>query len=138
MIVVTIAESNRNTYFLDLRYMGPLSWLNFKGSWGNAKSGCDLEPLSGECRLNNGPHYPEGPDDIPPPHIQRTRYIPQPQVPPVAYVARRSTVPAAAVPYNPPKHYVLDYRQPQQLQPLQYRLVLPPSSGATTAAAGWR
>jgi len=54
-------------------YVGQLGWLNFRGQWGNTKKGCDLEPISGECRLNNGPFYPEGPDDMAPPRITRTR-----------------------------------------------------------------
>jgi len=59
-------------------YVGELGWLNFRGRWGNTKNGCDLEPISGECRMNNGPFYPEGPDDMPPPRITRTRYLSQP------------------------------------------------------------
>jgi hypothetical protein len=35
---------------------GSLSWLNYPGRWGNPKSGCSvLEPISGECVLNDGP-----------------------------------------------------------------------------------
>jgi hypothetical protein len=37
-------------------YTGSLAWLNYKGRWGNPKSGCGtLESISGECVLNDGP-----------------------------------------------------------------------------------
>lgn len=37
-------------------YSGSLAWLNYRGRWGNPKSGCDpLESISGECVLNDGP-----------------------------------------------------------------------------------
>jgi hypothetical protein len=80
------------------RYLGQLEWLNFRGEWGNAKNGCDLEPLSGECRLNHGPIFPGGPDDMPPPRIQRSRQTvstvaPQLQSPPPHYLAYTPTVP---------------------------------------------
>lgn len=83
------------------RYAGQLEWLNFRGEWGNAKNGCDLEPLSGECRLNHGPIFPGGPDDMPPPRIQRSRQTvttvaPPPPLqspPPPHYLAYTPTVP---------------------------------------------
>jgi hypothetical protein len=37
-------------------YTGSLAWLNYRGRWGNPKSGCEtLEDISGECVLNDGP-----------------------------------------------------------------------------------
>lgn len=40
-------------------YTGKDAWMNFKGSWGNPKQGCDIyERLSGECQLNGGPSGP--------------------------------------------------------------------------------
>ncbi len=72
-ILMTMSKISITFYFK--RYVGQLGWLNFRGEWGNAKSGCDLEPLSGECRLNHGPVFPGGPDDMPPPRIQRSRYV---------------------------------------------------------------
>ncbi|XP_045027943.1 uncharacterized protein LOC116922056 isoform X2 [Daphnia magna] len=79
-------------------YAGPLEWLNFRGGWGNAKNGCDLERLSGECRLNHGPIFPGGPDDMPPPRIQRSRQAaptvaPILQLPPPHYLAYTPTIP---------------------------------------------
>lgn len=80
------------------RYAGPLEWLNFRGGWGNAKNGCDLERLSGECRLNHGPIFPGGPDDMPPPRIQRSRQAaptvaPILPLPPPHYLAYTPTIP---------------------------------------------
>jgi hypothetical protein len=81
------------------RYAGQLEWLNFRGEWGNAKNGCDLEPLSGECRLNHGPIFPGGPDDMPPPRIQRSRQTAVPTVapslqsPPPHFLAYTPTIP---------------------------------------------
>ncbi|KAK4012057.1 hypothetical protein OUZ56_021158 [Daphnia magna] len=79
-------------------YAGPLEWLNFRGGWGNAKNGCDLERLSGECRLNHGPIFPGGPDDMPPPRIQRSRQAaptvaPILPLPPPHYLAYTPTIP---------------------------------------------
>ena len=87
------------SFVLFKRYIGQLGWLNFRGRWGNAKNGCDLEPISGECRLNHGPIFPGGPDDIPPPRIQRSRNHPQLPVvtpPPPYYLVRSVAVVAAA------------------------------------------
>lgn len=72
------------------RYTGNLAWLNFRGDWGNAKSGCDFEAVSGECKMNHGPTFPGGPDDIPPPRIQRSRQsAPAPSQP----IANRYSIP---------------------------------------------
>lgn len=68
----------------ECRYAGSLAWLNFRGDWGNAKSGCDFEAVSGECKMNHGPTFPGGPDDIPPPRIQRSRQSAPAPSPPVA------------------------------------------------------
>ncbi|WP_166658097.1 Vps62-related protein [Actinokineospora alba] len=40
-------------------YTGSLSWLDIASRWGNPKSGCAVvEPVSGECVLNDGPAGP--------------------------------------------------------------------------------
>lgn len=79
-------------------YVGQWGWLNFRGEWGNTKNGCDLEPISGECRLNHGPIFPGGPDDMPPPRIQRSRQastVPpaRPSIASPHYLAYTPTVP---------------------------------------------
>lgn len=94
LIVLLISSSS-------VSYVGQWGWLNFRGEWGNSKNGCDLEPLSGECRLNHGPIFPGGPDDMPPPRIQRSRQAStispiQISLPPPPHLAYTPTLPPLA------------------------------------------
>ena len=152
-------------YFSSLRYIGQLGWLNFRGRWGNAKNGCDLEPISGECRLNHGPIFPGGPDDIPPPRIQRSRNHPQLPVvtpPPPYYLVRSVAVVAAAAaatssavrpqvilpsgrtihsqmpPPQPPPPPLVQQQQPQQQLAMRSGSIAGPSTPLYTANSRYK
>ena len=128
------SSSSSSIFFFSLSYAGPLGWLNFRGEWGNSKNGCDLEPLSGECRLNHGPIFPGGPDDMPPPRIQRSRQTvttlapPPLPSPPPHYLIYTSSVPQLARQQAPAGRAsgILNYR---------YKRRDPASSGSVPVAA---
>ncbi|XP_071519929.1 uncharacterized protein [Panulirus ornatus] len=53
-------------YDPDTEYEGDRHYLNYRGRWGNLRRGCEVQPVSGECVLDDGPGlWRPGPSDFP-------------------------------------------------------------------------